>query len=96
MSSLAGAVGGPTREFVLRADFDLLDEEGCAWVSVRFLRGPRPPREDELVYLMDSRGNGCTGLVEAVSGWYVRVRPNWATWTGGPIPAVAFRDRRAA
>jgi hypothetical protein len=76
-----------TREIVLRADFDLLDDEQCAWVSTRFLHGPRPPEPGEVVYLLDSRGRGCVGYVERVDGHYACVRPNWSTFTGGPLPS---------
>jgi hypothetical protein len=82
----AAAVG---RQFVLRADFELLDEDGCSWISLRFLRGPRPPRPGELVYLLDFGGRGCTGTVERVEGWYACVRPDWTTWTGGDLPLGA-------
>ena len=70
------------REFVLRADFELLDSDGRAWISQRFVRGPRPPRPGELVYLLDFQGHGCVGTVERVEGWYACVQPDWSTWTG--------------
>jgi hypothetical protein len=76
------------REFVLRADFELLDSEGCSWVSLRFLRGPRAPGVGELVYLIDFQQRGCVGKVERVEGWYVCVRPDWTTWTGGELPSA--------
>jgi hypothetical protein len=75
------------REYVLRADFDLLEEDGCAWLSSRFMRGPRRPDPGEVVYLLDANGSGCVGTVERVEGWYVCVRPDWSTWTGGPRPS---------
>jgi hypothetical protein len=65
------------REFVLRADFELVDNDGCLWISLRFLRNLRPPRPGELVYLLDYEGHGCVGTVERVEGWYVCVRPDW-------------------
>ena len=74
------------REFVLRADFELLDSDGCAWISQRFVRDPRPPRSGELVYLLDYQGDGCVGTVERVEGWYACVRPDWTTWTGASVP----------
>ena len=74
------------REFVLRADFELVDNDGCLWISLRFLRDLRPPRRGEFVYLLDYEGHGCVGTVEGVEGWYVCVRPDWATWMGGPRP----------
>jgi hypothetical protein len=77
------------REFVLRADFELLDDDGCSWLSRRFLRGPRTPRPGELVYLLDDGGRGCVGTVERVEGWYVCVRPDWTTWTGDVLPGGA-------
>ncbi len=86
---MAGNIDVETREFVLRADFDLLDDEGCSWVSMRFLRGPRPPHEGEMVYLLDGKGNGCMGRVEAVNGWYACVKPDWSTWTGDARPSRA-------
>src|SRR5213593_1086326 len=70
------------REVVLRADFDLLDEDGCSWISTRFLRGPEPPRAGDTVYLLDGQGRGCVGHVDRVQGWYACVRPDWSTWTG--------------
>jgi hypothetical protein len=85
------AVAIPTvdREIALKFDFDLLRDDGCAWVSVRFHRGPRLPEAGQLVYLMDDEGRGCVGLVEARDGWYVCVRPDWSTWTGDGLPEGA-------
>ena len=91
------------REIVLRADFADLDGE-CVWVSLRFMRGPRPPTEGELVYLLDRRGRGCLGEVQSVHGWVARVRPDWETWTeakrtlqsnGGWGPGVAGSEDSA-
>lgn len=79
------------REIVLRADFDLLDDDRCSWVSMRFLRGPQAPCEGDLVYLLDGRGHGCVGRVERIEGWYACVRPDFGTWVGGPLPAAAAR-----
>jgi hypothetical protein len=76
-----------TREVVLRADFDLLDDDHCSWVSLRFMSGPRPPRGGEVVYLIDDHGRGCVGEVERVEGWYACVRPDFSTFTGGPLPS---------
>jgi hypothetical protein len=85
-----------TRELVLRADFDLLDDEGCSWVSLRFMHGPRPPDAGETVYLLDPRGSGCIGTVERVEGHYACVRPDWSTFTGDRLPSrVRGRFRRA-
>ena len=75
------------REYVLRADFDLLEEDGCSWVSSRFMRGPRRPERGEVVYLLDANGSGCVGRVERVEGWYLCVRPDWSTWTGEQQPS---------
>jgi hypothetical protein len=69
------------REWVRLADFDRMDD-GCLRISLRFDRGPRPPRPGELVYLLDPGGRGCVGTVERVEGWHAHVRPDWATWTG--------------
>ena len=80
------------REFVLRVDFDLLGDDGLARVSLRWLRGRRPPRRGEIVYLLDGNGLGCVGMVESVDGWYAYVKPNWGTFTGGPLPAAASAD----
>jgi hypothetical protein len=77
------------REFVLRADFELIADDGCSWLSRRFLHGPRTPRPGELVYLLDGEGHGCVGSVERVEGWYICVRPEWSTWTGGDLPSAA-------
>jgi hypothetical protein len=74
------------REVVLRADFELLDSDGRTWISLRFVRGPRPPRPGEQVYLLDYQGHGCVGTVERVEGWYACVRPDWTTWRGGRPP----------
>ena len=71
-------------------DFDLLDEEGCATVSLRWLRDRRAPREGEIVYLLDGTGRGCVSHVESVNGPYARVKPHWHTFMGGPLPAVAI------
>jgi hypothetical protein len=69
------------REVVLRADFADLDEELCLWTSMRFMvKGPRHPIEGEWVYLIDSLGRGCVGLVEQVNGWNALVRPDWKSW----------------
>ena len=85
-TTLELAAEAVAREFVLRADFELLDGDGCSWISLRFVRGPRPPRPDEVVYLLDYQGDGCVGTVERVEGWYACVRPDWTTWTGGSLP----------
>jgi hypothetical protein len=83
-----------TREVVLRADFDLLDDDKCFWVSLRFMHHPRAPQAGEVVYLLDSLGRGCTGKVERVEGHYACVRPDWSTFTGGPLPSgVSAADR---
>lgn len=63
------------REIVLRADFDVVDDEGCLWVSLRFLRGPRHPRLGETVYLLGTQGRACMGEVASLHGWVARVRP---------------------
>src|SRR3954470_19344771 len=83
------------REYVLRADFDLLEEDGCSWVSSRFMRGPRRPEAGEVVYLLDAKGSGCVGTVVRVEGWYLCVRPDWSTWTGGQPPS-GQKSRRSA
>jgi hypothetical protein len=77
------------REIVLKVDFDLLRDDGCAWISARFLRGPRVPEAGEVVYLLDAAGRGCVGRVERREGWYLCVRPDWGTWTGHELPAKA-------
>ena len=77
------------REFVLRVDFDLLGDDGRLRVSLRWLRGRRPPVPGEIVYLLDGNGHGCVAMVESVSGWYAYVKPDWDTFTGGPVPAAA-------
>jgi hypothetical protein len=75
------------REIVLRADFDHLDREDCLWASMRFLlKGPRPPRAGEWVYLLSPTGEGCLGQVEEISGWNARVRPDWTSWAGHGAP----------
>ena len=81
------------REVVLRVDFELLDDDGCSWVSMRFQRRSTvaPPQAGDLVYLLDAGGSGCVGRVQQVDGWYVCVRPDWDTWTGGPRPSGAPR-----
>jgi hypothetical protein len=80
-----------TREIVLRTDFDLLDEEGCSSVSMRFMHSPRAPEPGEVVYLLDARGRGCVGLVERVEGHYACVRPDWSTFAGGHLPSRIVR-----
>ena len=81
------------REVVLRVDFELLDDDGCSWISMRFQRrsSVAPPQAGDLVYLLDAGGCGCVGHVQQVDGWYVCVRPDWSTWTGGPLPSVVAR-----
>ena len=83
----------PAREVVLRVDFDLLDDAGCSWVSMRFHRQSAAewPEPGDVVYLLDSNGAGCVGRVEKVEGWYVCVRPDWNTWTGATLPGPARR-----
>jgi hypothetical protein len=77
------------REIVLRADFASLDEDSCIETSVRFIMsGPRPPREGEWVCLLDERGDGCLGQIESISGWSVRIRPDWKTWAGSQPPPI--------
>jgi len=83
------AIDYPAREVVLRADFDLLDDDSCTWVSVRFMKDPSPPDAGDVVYLMDGQGRGCVGVVERVEGHYACVRPDWSTFTGGPMPSGA-------
>jgi hypothetical protein len=80
-----------TREIVLRADFDLLRDDGCSWVSVRFMRGPRAPEAGEVVFLLDERGRGCVGTVDRVEGHYACVRPDWSTFTGDQLPSGISR-----
>ena len=63
------------REVVLRAGFDEVDDEGGLWVSFRFLRGPRPPRVGETIYLVEPGGRGCLARVQSVNGWVARVMP---------------------
>jgi hypothetical protein len=84
------AVDFETRELVLRADFDLLDEDQCSWVSLRFVSSLRAPAEGDLVYLIDSLGRGCVGTVQKVEGHYACVRPDWSTFTG-PLPSGVRR-----
>jgi hypothetical protein len=79
-----------TRELVLRADFDLIDEDQCSWVSLRFVSNLSAPDEGDLVYLIDSLGRGCVGTVERVEGHYACVRPDWSTFTG-PLPSGVRR-----
>jgi hypothetical protein len=76
-----------SREIVLRTDFDLLDEEQCSWVSLRFMHSPGAPDIGDVVYLLDARGRGCVGTVEKVEGHYACVRPDWSTFTGGTLPS---------
>jgi hypothetical protein len=85
------AVDFERREVVLRADFDLLDEDRCIRVSMRFIHGRDAPRPGDLVYLLDGRGRGCTGTVDRVDGHYARVCPDWSTFTGGPLPSGLLR-----
>jgi hypothetical protein len=92
MAAHAEAPAGLEREVVLRADFDLIDDDGCSWFSTRFLRGPAPPRAGDTVYLIDRDGRGCVGHVQQVHGWYACVRPDWSTWTGGAMPSGAGRQ----
>ena len=63
------------REVVLRANLSDVDEEGCLWVSLRFMRGPTHPREGDTVYLLDPDGGGSLGEVVLLNGWVARVKP---------------------
>ena len=83
-----------THQVVLRVDFDLLDDQGLMRVSMRFQKGPRPPEEGDVVYLLDGQGRGCIGKVESVDGWYVCVRPDWSTWVGGSPPRREAEPQR--
>jgi hypothetical protein len=76
-----------TRELVLRADFDLLDDNRCLWVSLRFMHELRAPEAGELVYLLDARGRGCAGVVDRIEGHYACVFPDWSTFSGGQLPS---------
>jgi hypothetical protein len=58
-------------EIVVRTNFDELDATNCCWVSLRFLRGPRRPREGEWIQLRDERGAACMRS----SGRYFRPSP---------------------
>lgn len=92
-------VAALAREAVLRVDFDLIDDAGCSWISLRFHRNSTSaaPRTGDRVYLLDGKGGGCVGRVQQVEGWYVCVRPDWSTWTGGDLPpagAVALGSRK--
>jgi hypothetical protein len=75
------------REVVLHADFDLLDDNLCSWVSLRFVHGVRAPGAGDTVFLLDGSGRGCVGKVERVEGHYACVRPDWSTFSGGPLPS---------
>ena len=87
MAKPSHTVDYQTRELVLRTDFDLLHDDGCSWVSVRFMRAPRAPEAGEVVYLIDELGRGCVGTVERVEGHYACVRPDWSTFTGDQLPS---------
>jgi hypothetical protein len=76
-----------THQAVLRADFDLLDDDGEMSISLRFQEGPGKPDPGEAVYLLDGRGHGCVADVVAAEGPYVRVQPDWNTWVGGSLPS---------
>ena len=39
------------------------------------------------IRLVKNRVFRVRGTVERVEGWYVCVRPDWATWTGGELPS---------
>jgi hypothetical protein len=81
-----------TRELVLRADFDLLDDDNCLWVSLRFMHELRAPQAGDIVYLLDARGRGCTGVVDRIEGHYACVCPQWDSFTGGQLPSGVRRD----
>jgi hypothetical protein len=83
------AIRALDREVALKVDFDLLRDDGCAWVSARFHRGPRLPEPGDVVYLIDSARRGCVGTVEDRDGWHLCIRPDWSTWTGGDLPEAA-------
>jgi hypothetical protein len=81
------AIDYETRELVLRADFDLLDDDQCTWISLRFVQNLRAPEQGETVYPLDGQGRGCVGKVKSVEGHYACVSPDWSTFTGGPLPS---------
>ena len=81
-------------EIVVRTDFDQLDADNCCWVSLRFLRGPRRPRQGEWIQLRDERGAACMACVQDVHGWTARVSPDWNTWTGDTVPRLARESWR--
>jgi hypothetical protein len=85
------AIDFEKRELVLRADFDLLDDDHCAHVSLRFMHGPAPPEPGDTVYLIDDRGRGCPGTVDRIEGHYVIVCPDWHSFTGGQLPSSLTR-----
>jgi hypothetical protein len=81
-------------EFVVRTNFDELDAQNCCWVSLRFLRGPRRPRQGEWIQLRDERGAACMACVQDVHGWTARVAPDWNTCTGDVVPRLARESYR--
>ncbi len=84
----------PGREVALRADFDLLEDDGRIRLSLRFVRGVGAPEQGDVVYLLDDLGRGCVARIEEVDGWYVQARPDWASWTGEELPTKAAARHR--
>jgi len=80
-----------SHEIVFRVDYDLVDDDGCIRVSTRFTPGRMPPAPGARVYLLDDAGRGCVGVIEEALGTHASVRPDWSTWTGGRLPAIATR-----
>jgi hypothetical protein len=85
------AVDFERREVVLRADFDLVDDERCVWVSMRFMHDRKAPGPGDVVYLLDGRGRGCVGAVDRIDGHYACVCPDWSTFGGGQLPGALLR-----
>jgi hypothetical protein len=81
------AIDFEQRELVLRADFDLLDDDNCARVSLRFMHGLASPEPGDVVYLIDELGRGCPGTVDRIDGHYLVICPDWSAFTGGQLPS---------
>ena len=62
------------------ADFNSIDAERRFRASLRFAESAVRPQPGEWVRLRDDEGNSVRGIVDAVEGMVVRVRPEMTTW----------------
>lgn len=75
-------MGSPfNRQLSVWADFNSVDEHRRIRASLRFAETAERPVRGEWIRLYDDEGNAVFGVVEAIDGMILRVRPEMATWT---------------